>query len=453
MTLETDLPTQTNSDLSVDLLDDRDLLELTRQGSEVAFAALYDRYVYPARRLARHLGQREESDDVVAEAFAQILDLLQRGKGPDRAFRAYLFTIIRNDSARRSKANGRVMPTDDESTVDRAVPFGGGELDEFEKSAIRSAFESLPERWRTALWHLDVEGRGVSDLAGVMNLKPNSVSALVYRARSGLREAYLREHIGTPPEPLSRVCASTRDRLTSVVRRTASAREQEKVHAHLNTCVTCMDVYLALRDINRDIGAILTPAAVAGAIGGGAVLVGTSSGGAVLAQVLAVAKGLAVATVPVAAVSVIVVGVVESKAPDAQMTPVPAAARPAPDAVPAADSGSTTDPSSTEGNKAASAPDKLPAVLPAGAAPGFAPSAAGNSQPGAAPASTTPTQPVPSRPTPNRPTVVAVEVDRDAVEVSLGPTKVSTDDVKETIDKLVQLPKDLLSGLVPAPER
>lgn len=237
----------------LDVLDDDALLGLARTGNADAFAELYDRYVYGAKRLARHLGQREDSDDVVSDAFERIFDLLKRGKGPDRAFRAYLFTTIRHESGRRAKAAQRVRPTDDEQTLDTAVAFGAGQLDGFEQGAIRAAYESLPERWRSVLWHLDVEGRKPNELAELMGMKANGVSALVYRARAGLREAYLQQHVSTGsstgPE-----CDEIRPKLVGFVRRTASARDQERVHVHLNGCTPCMQAYVELDEVSRSVG-------------------------------------------------------------------------------------------------------------------------------------------------------------------------------------------------------
>ncbi|WP_162891240.1 RNA polymerase sigma factor [Aeromicrobium sp. A1-2] len=272
-------------------LEDVELLELTRGSSVEAYAVLYDRYVFAARRLARHLGQREEADDVVSESFAQVLDLLNRGKGPDRAFRAYLFTTIRHESGRRAKANKRVMPTDDESAIDSVAPFGGGNLDGFETSTIRAAYESLPERWRTVLWHLDVEGRQPNELAPILGLKPNSVSALVYRARSGLREAYLQQHVKTDDRTGASACRATRKSLAGVVRRTAGSRDQEKVHAHLSACQDCMAIYLDLEEVNREIGSIGVPAA-ATVIAAGGGLAAAHGGGLGVVKLAAAVKGI-----------------------------------------------------------------------------------------------------------------------------------------------------------------
>lgn len=243
--------------LGLDECDDAQLITMARSGSQDAYAELFNRYSYAGRRLARHLGQGEDSDDVVAEAFAQVLDLVRRGKGPDRAFRAYLFTTIRHECGRRAKARKRVMPTDDDTQIDTAVPFGDGQLDDFEKTAVRAAYESLPDRWRTVLWHLDVEGRKPQELGPLMDLSANSVSALVYRARSGLREAYLAQHVktsqvGTQTEPDD--CGPIRERLASYVRGTAAKREAARVATHLQSCAACVDVHRDLEHVNLEVG-------------------------------------------------------------------------------------------------------------------------------------------------------------------------------------------------------
>lgn len=242
-----------------DDLDDADLLALTRNGHQDAYATLFTRYSYAAHRLARHLGRKDDCDDVVSESFAQVLTQLRRGKGPESAFRPYLFTTIRHEAARRATLGRRVMPTDDPRQIDHAVPFGDGELDEFERSSIRAAYESLPPRWRAVLWHLDVEGRKPVELAPLLDLSPNSVSALVYRARSGLREAYLQQHVRPDLPGDSDLCRTVRTKLSTFVRGTASQRDGDKVRAHLERCTSCRAVSLDLREVNRDVGGVTPP--------------------------------------------------------------------------------------------------------------------------------------------------------------------------------------------------
>ncbi|MFI5426977.1 RNA polymerase sigma factor [Aeromicrobium sp. UC242_57] len=237
---------------SLDELGDSELLRLARDGAQDAYAALFDRYSYPAYRLARHLGQRDESDDVVSEAFARVLALLRRGKGPETAFRAYLFTTIRHEAASRAKARQRVVPTDDVEQIDQAVRFGDGQLDVFERTTIRAAYESLPPRWRTVLWHVDVEGRGAVEIGPLLELSANSVSALVYRARSGLREAYLQQHVKRDAPVDGEQCRTVRSRLSAVVRQSAARRVIDTVAQHLETCEACRQVHAELVEVDRE---------------------------------------------------------------------------------------------------------------------------------------------------------------------------------------------------------
>jgi RNA polymerase sigma factor (sigma-70 family) len=235
-------------------LDDSDLVELARNGVHAAYATLYARHAYAAHRLARHLGMRDEAEDVVSESFAQVLELMQRGKGPQTAFRAYLFTTIRNGAARRAKARQKLIPTDDEATIDSLVGFDIGQLDAFELSAIRAAYDSLPERWQTVLWQVEVERRKPHELAEALGLSPNGVSALAYRARAALREAYLKQHIGPVSSVSSRSCREIQDNLPGLVRGTLPDRREGRVREHLRGCADCGSIVLELHDANHAVG-------------------------------------------------------------------------------------------------------------------------------------------------------------------------------------------------------
>jgi len=302
---ELSLTTLSLSELSLADLDDAELLALARRDHDEAYAALFTRHSYAAHRLARHLGHRDEAEDIVAESFAQVLDLFRRGKGPERAFRAYLFTTVRHEAGRRAKARQRVMPTDDERQIDSVVPFGAGQLEGFEEAAIRGAYESLPARWRTVLWHLDVEGRKPQELGPMLKLTPNSVSALAYRARSALREAYLRQHINHEGPAASRTCREVRTKLSAYVRRTAPEREQAQVRTHLETCSECVAIHVDLEEVNREVGTIAASAAmvvsVLGLVGAGV----ASAWAWLSAHVEAFSRAAVAAMAPPAAVAVV----------------------------------------------------------------------------------------------------------------------------------------------------
>jgi len=194
-----ELDPQLDAETNFALLNDVELCDLVRSGSSEAFAELFTRYRHPGLRLARYYSSAVDPDDVVAEVFAPLLSQLQRGSGPDSAVRAYIFTAIRREVWKRARALKRVVPTDNLELIDQPAPLVGGGIDMSERDRVRAAFQSLPQRWRNVLWHLEVEGRKPRELAAALGMKPNGVSALLYRARVGLRKAYETQNPGRGP--------------------------------------------------------------------------------------------------------------------------------------------------------------------------------------------------------------------------------------------------------------
>ena len=282
--------------------DDLTLLVMARRGSAVALSALFARYRPPAERYARHLGLGAEADDVVSESFAQILSLFSRGKGPDSAFRAYLFTSVRHEATRRAAARKKVVATGQAADLDRPVPFGNGELDIFERGMVRNAYHSLPERWRAVLWQIEVEGRSPREVAESHDMSPNAVSALAYRARAALRESYLTQHVSSTRSS-SDECVSARETMASVVRGTAHDRKRESVLNHLESCSACRGDFEELTEVNRELGVVSAPIVVVTAAGVAAGSAGWFSGA--LSSMSAIKGNLVAALVPAVAVGAV----------------------------------------------------------------------------------------------------------------------------------------------------
>ena len=269
----------------MDELSDDSLIGLVKGGSADAFAVLFERYRHPAQRLAAYYSNSVDAKDIVAESFTQVYQQLRRGQGPETSFRGYLLTAVRREAGRRAKMRKRDTPTDDIAAIDKSVPFGNGAVDGFERDLIQKAFATLPQRWQKVLWHLDVDGRKPREVAPMLDMKPNSVSALAYRAREGLRKAYLEQHILAKGESLSTACQEIRRRLVAFVRASANKSEATKVESHLKTCSSCASAFHEIEELNSHIGAVsgvlaLSFAApvVAGPLGGAAGVAGHIGG-------------------------------------------------------------------------------------------------------------------------------------------------------------------------------
>jgi RNA polymerase sigma factor (sigma-70 family) len=261
---------------------DAELISAVRGGDADAYGELFERHVTAARRLARQLVPPADAEDLVSEAFAKVFSLLQRGSGPDLAFRAYLLTAIRRLHVDRIRANARVQPTEDLEPFDPGVPFRDTAVEGFENAAAAQAFASLPERWQAVLWHTEVEGQKPAEVAVLLGMSANSVSALAYRAREGLRQAFLTMHL---QELEDDACAWTHQNLGAYVRNGISRRDAAKVEQHLTECRRCTALYLELTEVNSNLAGLLAPLLLGGAA---AAYIGSAGG---LAAGVAAVKG------------------------------------------------------------------------------------------------------------------------------------------------------------------
>jgi RNA polymerase sigma factor (sigma-70 family) len=263
-------------------LSDAELISSVRGGDVSAYGDLFARHRDAATRLARQLVPGPDADDLVSEAFAKVLNVLLAGGGPDVAFRAYLLTAVRRLHVDKLRATARATPTDDLTPYEDPEPFADTVIAGFEGGAAAKAFASLPERWQLVLWHLEVEGQKPADVAPLLGMSPNSVSALAYRAREGLRQAYLQMHTGDLIDP---DCQWTHAKLGAYVRKGLSRRDVQKVETHLDGCRRCTAMYLELNEVNSSLAALLGPLVLGGAAT--AYLTATGTAGASAGGILA----------------------------------------------------------------------------------------------------------------------------------------------------------------------
>jgi len=228
--------------------DDAELIAAVRSGDLEAYGVLYRRHAGAARTQAKQLvGSRPDVEDLVADAFARVLDALRGGGGPETAFRAYLLVTVRNALIDRVRRDRRLEWTDDPTRYDKGVPWEDPAVAELEATLAARAFHRLPERWREVLWHTEVEQAPRQQVAALLGLSPNGVAALAYRARERLRQAYLQEHIAAGAGPQHRAAV---DRLGAWTRGRLAGRQRAGVEAHLTCCPDCRALARELADVN-----------------------------------------------------------------------------------------------------------------------------------------------------------------------------------------------------------
>lgn len=240
-------------DEDVPEVSDEDLIVATRAGDLDAYGLLWTRHAAVGTRAARAISSTFDPDDLVSEAFASILSAIRAGNGPRDAFRPYMFATIRNLAATWAK-KGRDISLDDLDDVAHPSADDPGAL-AADRSMLAQAFRTLPPRWRSLLWYLEVEGMKPREIAPLMGMTANAVSALAYRARSGFRKAWLDAHIGNPnvPEECRWVC----ERLITDHR--LPDEERERVAEHLSTCRACRIVAADIEHVSDKLRLILLP--------------------------------------------------------------------------------------------------------------------------------------------------------------------------------------------------
>src|SRR5579859_5440800 len=240
---------------------DADLIAASRTGDATAYGTLYRRHAPAARNLARKLVRGQaEADDVVADTFAKVLDLLRRGGGPEDAFRPYLLTAVRRAAYDRHRAERRQVVTDQMEAFDPGVPFADPAVADLERTMIARAFASLPHRWQAVIWHTEIEGARPAEVATLLGLTANGVAALAYRAREGLRQAYLQTHLSGEAREGCRPVAA---KLGAYVRGGLAKRDAAMVAGHLEQCADCRRIFAELGDVNVALKAIV-PSVVLG---------------------------------------------------------------------------------------------------------------------------------------------------------------------------------------------
>ncbi|MFD0200114.1 MULTISPECIES: sigma-70 family RNA polymerase sigma factor [Saccharothrix] len=226
---------------------DRELLARVRAGDDGAFGELFTRHADAVRRFAlRHVREHAEADDLTAEAFFRVLQAIRRGNGPTDHVRTYLLTVARRVAWEWS-GRRRDVPVEDEELSQRVEPFPDVTANRPEHTLISRAFTSLPERWRTVLWQVEVEGERPAAVAPNFGLSPNAMAALARRAREGLRAAYLQAHLAADTGP--RACSSVVAKLGTYTAGGAQGTEHKRIRKHLQTCSSCNALHAELVEV------------------------------------------------------------------------------------------------------------------------------------------------------------------------------------------------------------
>lgn len=222
---------------------DAELVAAAGSGDERASGELYQRHHAAVLGYARGLVRDQHTaEDLTSEAFVRTFAALRQGMGPREACRPYLYTVVRNAAVDWVRAGRRTVVTDEVAEWADRPADDPPDLDELD--ALVRAFRSLPERWQTVLWHTVIEDEPVQRVAEVLGMEAGAVAQLAFRAREGLRQAFLAASCEGHPD-----CAGFIEQLAASMRR-PGRRRARALRRHLETCERCRRASEEMADLN-----------------------------------------------------------------------------------------------------------------------------------------------------------------------------------------------------------
>jgi RNA polymerase sigma factor (sigma-70 family) len=252
--------------MSIDTTD-QDLLARVRSGDTSAFGDLYAHHSAAAHRAARRIVRDQHvAEDLVSESFARVFSALKSDNGPRGDLFPYLLVTMRNVAATWGRDTGRWTPVGDDLAFqprdarDVAEGADAAPVDQLAVTLTSSAFTTLPRRWRTVLWYLEVEGESATEVGQRLGLTDVAVRQLARRAREGLREAYLTAYLGGAPAVGAHIPSND---LVQMARGKIAARRRVQVESHLDTCPQCTRMLLEAAEENSTLRALAIPFYVA----------------------------------------------------------------------------------------------------------------------------------------------------------------------------------------------
>ncbi len=179
---------------------DENIIQDIRRGNPRRYGVLVDRHKNKAMTLAvRLLGDREEAEELVQDAFVKAYNNLEQFRG-EAKFGTWFYRILYNlcmtrVTRRRPKAEN--LDVHDEKVTDSlALTSEDGtmlermEVDEL-REMIASSIEHLPEKYKTPVTLFYVQEMSYEHIAEVLNQPVGTVKTNLFRGRNLLKESVL----------------------------------------------------------------------------------------------------------------------------------------------------------------------------------------------------------------------------------------------------------------------
>lgn len=192
-------------------LTDLELVKLFQQGDIEAFSSLHQRYHGMIYARCHNIVYRntQDAEDCTQQTFVKVYRALHKFKF-EAKFSTWIQRIALNtcinyintkDYRKRGKTvSGNAPVKDGPQTIIDFVPGKGKSTrDNIDKKityqAALACMDKLPQKKRTAMMLVDIEGLSYKEAAGIMKVKMESLKSLIHRARTAVKNC-IKDRLG-----------------------------------------------------------------------------------------------------------------------------------------------------------------------------------------------------------------------------------------------------------------
>ena len=171
-------------------ISDESLYQQLVQGDVKALDVLYERYQrHLFGFILGQLGDRQEAEDVLHDAFVAVLREQRNGQRAPTCFRAWIYQVARNLCLNRARSRQRaagVMDAATQAAVPSTVEAEGALIAAQSGEALRRAVSRLPSPL-AELFRLRAGGLSYEELAQILDIPVGTVKSRMHELMGRLR--------------------------------------------------------------------------------------------------------------------------------------------------------------------------------------------------------------------------------------------------------------------------
>ncbi len=176
-------------------MEEKEIVRLSREGSEEAFAELVKKYRIKVFNLAFSLTRdRDVADDLAQEAFIKAYYALPRFQSRS-GFGTWLYRIAINHARDYLRKKSRMIQISIDNIKESSILQEDKTMKEEKESAeaqrkkfVHQSILSLPEKHQVILSLRDIQGFSYEEISKILKISPGTVDSRIYRARKMLRK-------------------------------------------------------------------------------------------------------------------------------------------------------------------------------------------------------------------------------------------------------------------------